>query len=303
MPMAGTRFKAALTMCLVMLIVTVTPVRAQDVPTLTGRVVDNAEILSPETELAVTWLLKAHEDSTGNQIAVLTIPSLNGEAVEEYSLRVARSWALGTRDDNNGVLLLVAVDDREMRIEVGLGLEGTLTDLRASRILRGDIRKHFRDGNYDAGVSAAVFEIIGVLDGTYEPPDNESLAYDDAPMFLGFLFMVLPLFFMVLGILSRGFHYWFMLIFLSPFFFVSGTIIMRSHVGGLAIVLMYALVYLVVGHLPKIKKLQKGEEVKIGRWTTSGLSPSSGSGWSSGGGGGFSGGGGSFGGGGSSGSW
>ena len=127
-------------------------VSAQDVPEFTGRVVDNAKILSPETEATLVKMLAEHEVSTSNQIAVLTIPTLGGEAIEDYSLRVARSWELGTADNNNGVLLLIAVADREMRIEVGFGLEGSLTDVASSRIIRGEIRPRFRAEDFDGGI-------------------------------------------------------------------------------------------------------------------------------------------------------
>lgn len=281
------------------------------VPELTGRVVDLADVLSEPAELAITHMSKAHEDSTGNQLAVLTIPSLDGEAIETYSLRVARDWALGSAEQNNGVLLLIAVEDREMRIEVGLGLEGTLTDLRASRILRGDIRTHFRNGDFDAGVSAAVMDIIGVLDGTYEPPDYYADGPGDTPpFFFGIVFLAIPSLFMFIGMLSRGFAYWFMMIFLIPFMLVGGAAITQSWNGALIVVGIYLAIYLGSRLHPKSKAIRRGETVSIGPFKTSGFTSSSGSGgsWSSGGGwsssgSSFSGGGGSFGGGGSSGSW
>ncbi len=110
-----------------LLLVGVVPGFAQQaVPPLTERVVDQADILSPVTEEILTALLAAHEEATSNQVAVLTISSLEGETIEAYSIRVAETWALGAAENDNGVLLLVALNDREMRIEVGLGLEGEL---------------------------------------------------------------------------------------------------------------------------------------------------------------------------------
>ena len=103
------------------------------VPPLTGRVVDLADILSPETERTVEALLAEHEAATSNQVAVLTIPSLDGEPLEDYSLRVARAWQLGTSEFDNGVLLLIAYRDRKIRIEVGYGLEGVIPDAIAKR--------------------------------------------------------------------------------------------------------------------------------------------------------------------------
>ena len=117
-----------------------TEARAQQtVPSLTGRVVDQAGILSPSAEETLAALLAAHEDSTTNQVAVLTISSLDGEAIEAFSIRVAETWALGAAEKDNGVLLVVAVADRKLRIEVGFGLEGDLPDVIASRIIREEI--------------------------------------------------------------------------------------------------------------------------------------------------------------------
>lgn len=142
---------------------------ALDVPPLTGRVVDLADVLAPATEAALAAQLAAHEDSTSNQVVVLTIPSLEGEVLEPYATRVFRTWGLGQADRDNGVLLLVAVADRELRIEVGYGLEGALTDATAGSIIRGEIVPRFRDGDFDAGVVAGVQAILGAIDGSYAP--------------------------------------------------------------------------------------------------------------------------------------
>lgn len=152
------------------------PVQAQEsaVPELTGRIVDNADLLSPATERMLTDRLHAHEDSTSNQVAVLTIESLNGAVLEEYSLNVARTWALGHEEFDNGVLLLVAHDDREVRIEVGYGLEGDLPDATASRIIRNEIVPAFRDGDFDGGIQDGVEAILGTLEGTYSPSRSRS---------------------------------------------------------------------------------------------------------------------------------
>lgn len=147
-------------------------VAAQPVPALTGRVVDRAEILSPHVEAALTEQLATHEDSTGNQVAVLTIPSLDGAVLEPYATRVFREWGLGQADRDNGVLLLVARDDRELRIEVGYGLEGNLTDATAGSIIRNVIVPQFRDGDFDAGVLAGVEAILGSIEGTYDAPSS-----------------------------------------------------------------------------------------------------------------------------------
>ena len=152
------------------------------VPTLTGRVVDRAGILSPHVEAALTARLAAHEDSTSNQVAVLTVPSLEGEVLEPFATRVFRAWGLGQADRDNGVLLLVARDDRQVRIEVGYGLEGDLTDAAAGSIIRGEIVPRFRDGDYDGGVLGGVEAILarlGDADPAWQPADTTPLRRPD----------------------------------------------------------------------------------------------------------------------------
>ncbi|MET0205401.1 MAG: YgcG family protein, partial [Casimicrobiaceae bacterium] len=144
------------------------PARAADVPFLSGRVVDNAEILGPATRAGVTDKLKAHEEKTGNQIAVLTVPTIGSDSIEEYATRVFESWKLGEKDKDNGVLVVVAPKDRKMRIEVGYGLEGTLTDVGASRIIRNVMTPAFKNNDFDKGVSAGVDAIVGQLEGTLD---------------------------------------------------------------------------------------------------------------------------------------
>ncbi len=156
--------KAAL---LVALLVLASSARGQGVPALTGRVVDTAEILSPAVEAALTERLAAFEDSTTTQVVVLTVPSLGGAVLEEFATRVFREWGIGQEGRNNGALLLVARDDRQVRIEVGYGLEGDLTDARSATIIRTDIVPHFRDGDYDAGVLAGTEAILASVAGTY----------------------------------------------------------------------------------------------------------------------------------------
>ncbi|HNI89138.1 MAG TPA: TPM domain-containing protein, partial [Leptospiraceae bacterium] len=112
---------------------------ALDVPYLSGRVVDEAGILSEETKSSLEKKLIEQEKKTSNQLVVLTIPSLEGEVLEDYSIKVATTWKLGQKGKDNGVLLLIAKDDRKLRIEVGYGLEGTLTDVMCSRIIRNEI--------------------------------------------------------------------------------------------------------------------------------------------------------------------
>jgi len=141
------------------------PAFAQALPALTGRVVDTAGILDAATEAALKARLAAFERKSSDQIVVATVPGLGGEAIEPYANRLFRAWRLGQAGENNGVLLLVAVDDRKMRIEVGYGLEGTLTDLHSRLIIENTMVPAFRAGDFGAGISGAVDDIIMVLEG------------------------------------------------------------------------------------------------------------------------------------------
>ena len=120
---------------------------AQNVPEHGGRWVhDFAEILSPQTEGQLETILKAERDSTSNQIAVLLVKNLEGGDIDEYANRVFNAWKLGDQKKDNGVLFLVAMEEKQMRIEVGAGLEGVLTDLQSSRINRNNVAPYFRRG-------------------------------------------------------------------------------------------------------------------------------------------------------------
>src|SRR5437879_6406850 len=139
---------------------------ASEIPYLTGRVVDNAELLSAPARERIADLLKAHEARTTNQVVVLTVPTLGGNSIEEYALDVFNSWKLGQKGKDNGVLLVIVPKDRKMRIEVGYGLEGTLTDVASSRIIRNVITTAFKTGDFDKGVTEGVDAIIGTLEGS-----------------------------------------------------------------------------------------------------------------------------------------
>jgi len=139
------------------------PALAAELPALTGRVVDNAGIIDAATEAALTQKLADFETKGSDQIVVATIPSLDGEEIEPYATRLFNAWKLGQTAKNNGVLLLVAKDDRKMRIEVGYGLEGTLTNQQATRIIEDDMVPAFRAGDFSGGISKAVDDMIMVL--------------------------------------------------------------------------------------------------------------------------------------------
>jgi uncharacterized protein len=138
---------------------------AADVPYLTGRVVDNAQILTPATRARLTAALKAHEEATGNQIAVLTVATIQPESIEDYAVTVFQSWKLGQKGKDTGVLVVVVPQDRKVRIEVGYGLEPTLTDGAAGQIIRALMTPAFKNGDYDKGVEDGVAAIVAKLEG------------------------------------------------------------------------------------------------------------------------------------------
>jgi uncharacterized protein len=146
------------------------PLRAApSYPALTGRIVDTAEVLSADTRRHLSALLEAHERATSNQVVVAIVQSLQGYEIEEYANGLFRAWRLGQQDRNNGVILLVALDERRVRIEVGYGLEGSLTDALSSDIIRNRILSKFRSGDFDAGVRGGVDGILAAIQGTYRP--------------------------------------------------------------------------------------------------------------------------------------
>ena len=301
---------------------------AADVPDLSGRVVDDAGILDPASRGAITAQLKAHEDKTGDQIAVLTVPTIGDESIEDYALRVFQAWQLGQKGKDNGVLLVIAPKDRRLRIEVGYGLEGTLTDAASSRIIRDVITPAFRAGNLDKGVRDGVNAIVGTLEGSTaaaslaDTPARRATSDHGIPMrfddpqlpswplriLLGcFVFGVIGVFTLV-GIVTPGAG-WFLYFFLIPFWATFPVTVLGAH-GALALLGVYVIGFpiakLLASRTDWYARAQR-ELATTGKATVGGIVLGGGhsGGWSSGGSssGGFSGGGGSSGGGGASGSW
>jgi uncharacterized protein len=134
-------------------------------PALTGRVVDDAGILSASTQSELTDMLAAHESATGQQVVVVTLSSLQGYAIEDYGYQLGRYWGIGQKGKNTGALLIVAPNEHKVRIEVGYGLEGTLTDATSSTIIQNDILPNFKRGDFNGGVIAGTTSILTVLDG------------------------------------------------------------------------------------------------------------------------------------------
>jgi uncharacterized protein len=132
-------------------------------PTLTGRVVDDAQLLTPEQEQTLTGKLATLEQQTGDQLVVVTVPSLQDQEIEDYGYQLGRHWGIGQKENDGGALLIVAPNERKVRIEVGYGLEGVLTDAYSSMIIRNDILPAFRTGDYAAGIIAGTDAIIAQL--------------------------------------------------------------------------------------------------------------------------------------------
>ncbi len=318
--------KVSAYMLLLVLLVAPNVATGIEIPYLTGRVNDNAGILSEQARQSLSEQLREHEERTGNQVVVLTIPSLQGEGIEEYANLVFNEWKLGQQGQDNGILIVVVPDERRMRIEVGYGLEPTLTDLQAGRIIQDIMAPRFREGDYDAGITEGAMAVVQVLEGqelpesVYQDESSGSslsglseLESPDMPLgmriLLGaFIFGIIGLF-TIIGIMTPGFG-WFLYLFLIPFWAMFPIVVVGTK-GALVLFIIYLIGYpvskLYLRTTPWFKKARNDLRTK-GKASIGGFSFSSGgsgSSWSSGSSssGGFSGGGGSSGGGGASGGW
>jgi len=154
---------------------------------------DEAGILSAQAKAEIEAALKYERDSTSNQIAVLIVPSVEGGDLDGYANEVFQKWKLGQASKDNGVLFLISINDRQMRIEVGYGLEGILTDAMSSRINRNEVAPRFRQGDYDNGVKAGVAAIIQTIKGEYkneEPPQQLRRKKKGSPLISIIVFIV-----------------------------------------------------------------------------------------------------------------
>ena len=269
---------------------------ALDVPSLTGRVVDLAHVLSADVAASLTRDLEAHETKTSNQVAVLILPSLEGEPLESFTHRVSTTWKLGQRGTDNGVLLLIALRERKVRIEVGYGLEGTLTDLRSAHIIRQEIVPRFRSGDLTGGIAAGVQAILGTIEGTYKAEEVLSGPARSGLEPTAFLYVIIGI---VVGslagiVLSHGLLGTRALLGSLLAFLVAqfASVGLGLAAAGVTAFLLWLILQANRG---------RGHGGGWGEGFTTG--PGGGFGGSFGGGGGFSGGGGDFGGGGASGGW
>ncbi|HEY5931567.1 MAG TPA: TPM domain-containing protein [Nitrospira sp.] len=270
------------------------PASALDVPPLTGRVVDVSRVLPKSTVESLTTQLAAHEAQSSNQVAVLIIPSLEGEPLEEFSHRVATTWKLGQQGTDNGALLLVAIQERKVRIEVGYGLEGVLTDARSAQIIRHEIVPRFRAGDIPAGVAGGISAILKTIEGTYQA--SEKAVPRQESEVIGQV-VVAVIAGVVVGLVVMNIHK-----LLGPIAGVGlSTLLAPWLVPALIASGVTLLLLLVIGAAGTGGRAGRYRGIDDWVWYSS-----RGGGWSGGslgGGGGFSGGGGDFGGGGASGNW
>lgn len=142
-----------------------------NLPPLTGRVVDRANIISAPVEQSLTAKLASLEQQTSDQFVVVTLETLHGKAIEDWGLRLGRGWGIGQKNNNNGILLIVAPKERRVRIEVGFGLESTLTNQRCAEIIDRNILPSFRQGQLEAGIQSGVDAVVNRLESpsTLEP--------------------------------------------------------------------------------------------------------------------------------------
>jgi uncharacterized protein len=279
------------------------------VPPLSGRVVDQTGTLSPGDIASLTQTLKDLETRKGSQLAVLIVPTTDGEAIEQFSLRVAEAWKIGRKKVDDGTLLVIAKNDRRLRIEVGYGLEGALTDVTTKRIIDEDITPKFKAGDFAGGVSAGVNRMIRVAEGEKLPEPapphwetSELLTYlnpGNPIVIFGLIILAAALRSFLgrfIGALATGgivgFFGW----------LVAGSLAAAILVGFIAFVVTF--LFQNLGSTgPSVGRRRYGRD--NGGWVMGGSGGSWSGGSSSSGSdsGGFSGGGGSFGGGGASGSW
>ena len=278
------------------------------VPPLTGRVVDLTGTLTAADIATQSQRLKDLETRKGSQVAVLIVPTTQPETIEQYSLRVAEAWKIGRRKIDDGALLVIAKDDRKLRIEVGYGLEGSLTDVTARRIIDEVIAPRFRSGDFAGGVAAGITRIINVIDGEPLPrpapeasqgQDNDLISFLNPlnPFTIFIVFIVGSIMRKTLGRLfgavaaggAMGLFAW----------YVAGSIAVSAGLGLLVLAFTFFADGILAANQAAVRRSGGGAGGWSGGWVGGG-----GGGWSGGSSdGGFSGGGGSFGGGGASGSW
>ncbi len=258
------------------------------VPPLAGHVTDLTATLTSSQKESLEQTLAAFEARKGSQLAVLLLPTTAPEGIDQYALRVAEQWKVGRAKVDDGAILVVAKDDRTLRLEVGYGLEGALSDIVSKRIIRDTIVPRFKQGDYFRGIDAGVAQIIRVVDGEAlpVPASQRTQGPDDLRQMLPFLLIVV----LVVGGVLR-----------NTIGKLAGSVVTGALVGVLAWLLLGAVLLAVLaGVVAMVVTLLGGGAVLRG---LGGMGGSAGGGRGGFGGGGFRGGGGGFGGGGASGRW
>ena len=264
----------------------------------TSRVTDLAGVLDATQRNALEERLAAFEAKKGSQIAVLVVPTTGPETIEQFAFRVAEQWKVGRKRVDDGALLVVAVKDRALRIEVGYGLEGALPDAVAKRIVSDDIIPHFKSGDWYGGVNAGVSRMMSVVEGEALPPPreaNRASGRDSGVGLEGLVVLGFMLVFVVGGVVRAIFGKFLGSGIIGTLAGVAGWIVL----GSMAIGVVVALVAMVLSLLGGFAGGRRSRGWSSG-WPGGGF----GGGWGGGGGGGsWGGGGGGFGGGGASGRW
>lgn len=270
----------------------------QPIPTLERRVTDAADILSADQEAALEEKLAAFEARKGAQIAVLAVTSTAPEEIEQYSIRVVDAWKLGRKGVDDGALLIIAVDDRRLRIEVGRGLEGVLTDLTSNRIIDETITPLFRAGDYAGGVNAGVDRLIAVVDGEPLPEPEQPGQGSEGGGFEDIIGLVFVLAIVLSAILRKIFGRILGAVTTGGVLGVLGLLV----TGAMGLAVLASVVGFVVALAGGVPTGRFASHGRRGRWDGGGFG---GGGFGGGGfgGGGFGGLGGGFGGGGASGRW
>ena len=276
---------------------------SQYFPKLEGRVIDEANLLSPAVKKDIDAILKKEENRTSNQIVVVILNSLNGYTIEDYSYQLGRFWKIGQKDKNNGVLLVVSMEEKKIRIEVGYGLEGALTDKIAHEIINYTIKPNFKANQYELGILKAINEIIATIKGEYVGKEKNNNFNDAINAFIPLGFFILISLSMIINSASKKLRNEFLykttkasLIssFFAFFAFVISEVFTTYNFAAAAIVFIIVFIFNYI-----ITKNVDFNKLSIREYTgSSGLG-----GFSLSSSGGFSGGGGSFGGGGASGDW
>jgi uncharacterized protein len=176
-----------------------------DVPALKGRVNDYAGMLSPEAASRLEQKLAGFEQTTSNQVVVLTVPSLQGDNIDQFSIQVAEQWKPGQKGKDNGVLLIIAQAERKVRIEVGMGLQGVLPDITTGKIIRDVMRPHLKSGNFDQALNVGVDAIMSATKGEFKasPQDGAKRPHKKKSSSFSTLLVVALVVIAVCGLISR----------------------------------------------------------------------------------------------------